>query len=71
MKVCIHIHTHALPILLVLFCIFLSETYLGLCCLDLQFLFKKYLDYEKSQDDEERIESVKRKALEYVESTMA
>ncbi|XP_057422928.1 rRNA biogenesis protein RRP5 [Lotus japonicus] len=34
----------------------------------MKFLFKKYLDYEKSQGDEERIESVKRKALEYVES---
>lgn len=37
----------------------------------MKFLFKKYLDYEKSQGDEERIESVKRKAMEYVESTMA
>jgi rRNA biogenesis protein RRP5 len=33
----------------------------------LQFLFKKYLRYEKSQGDEERIEHVKQKALEYVE----
>lgn len=40
-------------------------------CLDLQFLFKKYLEYEKSHGDEERIESVKRKAMEYVESTLA
>jgi len=48
-----------------------KKTYFGLCCLDWQFLFKKYLDYEKSQGDEERIESVKRKAMEYVESTMA
>ncbi|RDY08514.1 rRNA biogenesis protein RRP5, partial [Mucuna pruriens] len=31
----------------------------------MKFLFKKYLDYEKSQGDEERIESVKRKAMEY------
>lgn len=37
----------------------------------LQFLFKKYLEYEKSVGDEERIESVKRKAIEYVESSMA
>ncbi|PPD84400.1 hypothetical protein GOBAR_DD18640 [Gossypium barbadense] len=36
----------------------------------LQFLFKKYLDYEKSRGDEERIESVKRKAMDYVESTL-
>nr|GMD46341.1 rRNA biogenesis protein RRP5 isoform X1 [Ipomoea batatas] len=34
----------------------------------LKFLFKKYLEYEKSVGDEERIESVKRKAMEYVES---
>ena len=33
-----------------------------------QFLFKKYLNYEKSQGDEERIEHVKRKAIEYAES---
>ncbi|XP_004514152.1 rRNA biogenesis protein RRP5 [Cicer arietinum] len=37
----------------------------------MKFLFKKYLDYEKSQGDEDRIEAVKRKAMEYVESTMA
>ncbi|WJX11337.1 hypothetical protein P8452_01962 [Trifolium repens] len=34
----------------------------------MKFLFKKYLDYEKSQGDKERIESVKRKALEYIEN---
>ncbi|KAL2998416.1 hypothetical protein AAZX31_09G097500 [Glycine max] len=34
----------------------------------MKFLFKKYLDYEMSQGDQERIESVKRKAIEYVES---
>ncbi|XP_047065706.1 rRNA biogenesis protein RRP5 [Lolium rigidum] len=33
----------------------------------MKFLFKKYLRYEKSQGDEERIEHVKQKALEYVE----
>ncbi|XP_072077832.1 rRNA biogenesis protein RRP5 isoform X2 [Arachis hypogaea] len=37
----------------------------------MKFLFKKYLDYEKSQGDEERIESVKQKAMEYVENTLA
>ncbi|XP_022966127.1 rRNA biogenesis protein RRP5 [Cucurbita maxima] len=37
----------------------------------MKFLFKKYLEYEKSVGDEERIESVKQKALEYVESTLA
>ncbi|XP_020258376.1 rRNA biogenesis protein RRP5 [Asparagus officinalis] len=34
----------------------------------IEFLFKKYLNYEKSQGDEERIEHVKRKAIEYAES---
>ncbi|KAL2480440.1 RNA binding [Abeliophyllum distichum] len=37
----------------------------------MKFLFKKYLEYEKSMGDEERIESVKRKAIEYVESTLS
>ncbi|PIN20215.1 rRNA processing protein Rrp5 [Handroanthus impetiginosus] len=37
----------------------------------MKFLFKKYLEYEKSIGDEERIESVKKKALEYVENTLA
>lgn len=37
----------------------------------MKFLFKKYLEYEKSFGDEERIEYVKRKAMEYVESTNA
>uniref|UniRef100_A0A2N9FCM1 S1 motif domain-containing protein n=1 Tax=Fagus sylvatica TaxID=28930 RepID=A0A2N9FCM1_FAGSY len=37
----------------------------------MKFLFKKYLEYEKSLGDKERIESVKRKAMEYVESTLA
>ncbi|KAI9122039.1 hypothetical protein K1719_006728 [Acacia pycnantha] len=36
----------------------------------MKFLFKKYLEYEKSQGDEERIEYVKNKAMEYVESTL-
>ncbi|KAK4767494.1 hypothetical protein SAY86_015244 [Trapa natans] len=34
----------------------------------IKFLFKKYLTYEKSSSDEERIEYVKRKAMEYAES---
>lgn len=37
----------------------------------MKFLFKKYLEYEKSLGDEERIEYVKQKAMEYVESTLA
>lgn len=37
----------------------------------MKFLFKKYLEFEKPLGDEERIESVKRKAMEYVESNLA
>lgn len=37
----------------------------------MKFLFKKYLEYEKSIGEEERIESVKKKALDYAESTLA
>ncbi|KAK1575786.1 hypothetical protein Q3G72_008289 [Acer saccharum] len=37
----------------------------------MKFLFKKYLEYEKSQGEEARIEYVKQKAMEYVESTIA
>lgn len=44
-------------------------------CLDLppkkmKFLFKKYLDYEKSQREESRIEYVKKKAMEFVSSKL-
>ncbi|XP_057982836.1 rRNA biogenesis protein RRP5 [Malania oleifera] len=34
----------------------------------MEFLFKKYLEYEKSIGDEDRIESVKRKAMDYIAS---
>lgn len=37
----------------------------------MKFLFKKYLEYEKSMGDEEQVESVKRKAIEYVNSTLS
>ncbi|KAJ7541483.1 hypothetical protein O6H91_10G061600 [Diphasiastrum complanatum] len=45
-------------------------------CLDLppkkmKFLFKKYLDYEKAHGDEGRIEHVKSKAMEFVETNMS
>ncbi|KAK6941973.1 S1 domain [Dillenia turbinata] len=36
----------------------------------MKFLFKKYLEYEKSHGDEERVDYVKRKAMEYAESTL-
>lgn len=35
-----------------------------------QFLFKKYLDYEKQHGDESRVEHVKNKAMEYVETKL-
>ncbi|XP_076905789.1 rRNA biogenesis protein RRP5-like [Bidens hawaiensis] len=43
-------------------------------CLELplkkmKFLFKKYLEFEKSKGDEERIEYVKAEALKYIEKT--
>ncbi|KAL5720278.1 hypothetical protein ACHQM5_012957 [Ranunculus cassubicifolius] len=34
-----------------------------------QPLFKKYMKYEEEYGDEERVEYVKRRALEYIEST--
>ncbi|KAI5068389.1 hypothetical protein GOP47_0016734 [Adiantum capillus-veneris] len=34
----------------------------------MKFLFKKYLEYEKSHGDEERVEYVKGKAMQYVET---
>ncbi|XP_065857406.1 rRNA biogenesis protein RRP5-like [Euphorbia lathyris] len=37
----------------------------------MKFLFKKYLEYERSLGDEDKIESVKQKAMEYVETTLA
>ncbi|CAK9319362.1 unnamed protein product [Citrullus colocynthis] len=51
--------------------LFERATSLSLAPKKMKFLFKKYLEYEKSVGDEERIESVKQKALEYVESTLA
>lgn len=38
------------------------------CAIFLQFIFKKYLEYEKSCGDEDRVEYVKKRAMEYVES---
>lgn len=54
-------------------CFFCPPTVLHFLCpfFLLQFLFKKYLQYESSLGDEERIESVKRKAMDYVETTLA
>ncbi|XP_038881067.1 rRNA biogenesis protein RRP5 isoform X2 [Benincasa hispida] len=51
--------------------LFERATSLSLAPKKMKFLFKKYLEYEKSVGDKERIESVKQKALEYVESTLA
>ncbi|KAJ3670185.1 hypothetical protein LUZ60_010509 [Juncus effusus] len=51
--------------------LFERATCLSLPPKKMKFLFKKYLEYEKTQGDEERIEHVKSKALEFVESSMA
>jgi rRNA biogenesis protein RRP5 len=37
----------------------------------MKFLFKKFLEYEKSVGDEERVEYVKQRAMEYANSTLA
>ncbi|CDY69691.1 BnaCnng64810D, partial [Brassica napus] len=37
----------------------------------MKFLFKKFLEYEKSAGDEERVEYVKQRAMEYADSTLA
>ncbi|XP_022156044.1 rRNA biogenesis protein RRP5 isoform X2 [Momordica charantia] len=51
--------------------LFERATSLSLATKKMKFLFKKYLEYEKSVGDEGRIESVKQKALQYVESALA
>ncbi|KAJ4970564.1 hypothetical protein NE237_003663 [Protea cynaroides] len=50
--------------------LFERATSLSLPPKKMKFLFKKYLEYEKSNGDEERVEYVKRKAMEYVESSL-
>ncbi|XP_072958510.1 rRNA biogenesis protein RRP5 isoform X2 [Typha angustifolia] len=50
--------------------LFERATCLSLPPKKMKFLFKKYLEYEKTQGDEDRIEHVKSKALEYVESSL-
>lgn len=51
--------------------LFEKATCLSLPPKKIKFLLKKYLEFEKAQNDDEKIEYVKRKALEYVESTKA
>ncbi|OVA06347.1 Ribosomal protein S1 [Macleaya cordata] len=51
--------------------LFERATSLSLPPKKMKFLFKKYLEFEKSNGDEERVEFVKRKAMEYVESSLA
>ncbi|XP_042480100.1 rRNA biogenesis protein RRP5 isoform X1 [Macadamia integrifolia] len=50
--------------------LFERATSLSLPPKKMKFLFKKYLEYEKSQGDDERVEYVKKKAMEYVESSL-
>ncbi|GMN67280.1 hypothetical protein TIFTF001_036343 [Ficus carica] len=51
--------------------LFERATCLSLPAKKMKFLFKKYLEYEKSLDDEERNEYIKKTAMDYVESTLA
>ncbi|WZY95790.1 rRNA biogenesis protein RRP5 [Brassica napus] len=37
----------------------------------MKFLFKKFLEYEKTAGDDERVEYVKQRAMEYADSTLA
>ncbi|XP_074274276.1 rRNA biogenesis protein RRP5-like [Silene latifolia] len=48
--------------------LFERATSLSLPPKKMNFLFKKYLGYEKSVGDEERIEHVRQKAKEYIDS---
>lgn len=38
--------------------------------LNLQFLFNKYMKYEESLGDDGRVDYVRQKAMDYVETTM-
>ncbi|KAI3417734.1 uncharacterized protein J3R85_014181 [Psidium guajava] len=49
--------------------LFERATSLSLPLKKIKFLFKKYFTFEKTLGDEERVEYVKRKAMEYAEST--
>ncbi|KAI0529621.1 hypothetical protein KFK09_002175 [Dendrobium nobile] len=49
--------------------LFERATCLSLPAKKMKFLFKKYHSYEESQGDQERIEHVKQKALQYLESS--
>ncbi|XP_026418043.1 rRNA biogenesis protein RRP5-like isoform X1 [Papaver somniferum] len=49
--------------------LFERATSLSLPAKKMKFLFKKYLEYEKSCGDEERVEYVKEKAMEFVNSS--
>ncbi|XP_031396337.1 rRNA biogenesis protein RRP5 isoform X3 [Punica granatum] len=49
--------------------LFERATSLSLPLKKIKFLFKKYLMFEKNTGDEERVEYVKRKAMEYAENT--
>ncbi|KAG1347586.1 Ribosomal protein S1-like1 [Cocos nucifera] len=51
--------------------LFGRATFLSLPPKKMKFLFKKYVEYEKAHGDEDRIEHVKKRALEYVESSLA
>ncbi|KAF9593318.1 hypothetical protein IFM89_021487 [Coptis chinensis] len=51
--------------------LFERATSLSLSSKNMKSLFKKYLEYEKGHGDEDRVEYVKRKAIECVENSLA
>ena len=46
--------------------LFERATHLDLNAKSMKFLFKRYLDFERSEGDDERIAHVKQRAMEYV-----
>ena len=51
--------------------IFEKITTLNLSTKKMKILFKRYLEFEKKYGDDEKIEGVKRKAVDYVQSKAA
>ena len=48
-----------------------EDSFYPFCAWIFQFLFKKFLEYEKTAGDDERVEYVKQRAMEYADSTLA
>lgn len=50
--------------------LFERATHLPLPPKKMKFLFRRYLEYEKSEGDAEAVEHVKRRAMEFVENSL-